>query len=204
MKKLILLFVTVLIPMGSTSEGKLTKKERKFAVNYLESSMKSIFKTIDGLSQEQWNFQASAETWSVAGACEHLFIAENAIYRNITENIIKNDKFKVTVPESERITDQQVINTISDRSPGRRVKTPPPFEPKGIFATPQDFMKAYKKARQKNIDFTKKSEDDLKAYYFDSPAGKISAYQWIILLSAHAERHLGQMKEVMANSDYPD
>lgn len=195
--------MTALAIINPAEEETLTKKERRFAIKYLESSMKDIFKSIEKLTPEQWNYQATPDSWSVAGVCEHLLIAEKNIHQNITQNIIKNEKFRVIIPEGKRISDQTVIDIISDRSPEKRVKTPPPFEPKGLVDSPKDFMAKFKAARQTNIDFTKTSQDDLKAYYFDSPAGKISAYQWIILLSAHAERHHKQMKEVMNNQGFP-
>jgi len=195
--------MTALTIINPVEEETLSKKERRFAIKYLESSMKDIFKSIEKLTPEQWNYQASSDAWSVAGVCEHLLIAEQAIHQNITQNIIKNEEFRVIIPEASRISDQTVIDIISDRSPGKRVKTAPPFEPKGLVDSPKDFMTKYKAARQINIDFTKNSQDDLKAYYFDSPAGKISAYQWIILLGAHAERHHKQMKEVMDNQGFP-
>ncbi|OEK01916.1 hypothetical protein BFP97_10485 [Roseivirga sp. 4D4] len=203
MKKLVVLMMTALTMISPVEKETLSKKERKFATKYLESSMKDIFKSIKNLTPEQWNYQASPDSWSVAGACEHLLIAEQAIHQNITQNIIKNEKFRVIVPEATRVSDQTVIDIISDRSPAKRVKTAPPFEPKGLVKSPEDFIAKFKAARQINIDFTKSSQDDLKAYYFDSPAGKISAYQWIILLSAHAQRHHKQMKEVMENQGFP-
>lgn len=203
MKKVVTVLMASLAIFTPIEEGKISKKERKYAIKYLESSMQGVFKTIKGLSKEQWNYQATPESWSVAGACEHLFIAEQTIGKNVSENIIKNESFRVVIPESERITDQGVIDFIRDRSPSKRVKTPPPFEPKGLFDTPADFIEQYKAARQKNIEFTQTTDAELKSYYFDSPAGKISAYQWLILLSAHAERHTAQMKEVKEDSGFP-
>lgn len=195
--------MTSLAIISPVEKETLTKKERKFAVKYLESSMKDVFKTIKNLSPEQWEYQASPDSWSVAGACEHLLIAEQAIHQNITQNVIKNEKYRVIVPEATKVSNQTVIDIISDRSPAKRVKTAPPFEPKGLVDSPEDFIKKFKAARQRNIDFAKTSQDELKAYYLDSPAGKISAYQWIILLSAHADRHRGQMEEVMDHNGFP-
>lgn len=101
------------------------------------------------------------------------------------------------------MTAEEVISFITDRSPDKRVKTAPPFEPTGAISGPADFMQQYRAARQRLMDFVENTDAALKDYYWDSPAGKISAYQWLILASAHAERHLDQMKEVMAESGFP-
>ncbi len=204
MKKLVLIIAAALAPFTFPNGGKVSKKEKAFAIKYMESSMKDIFKSIKGLSAEQWNYKASESSWSVAGTCEHLFIAEQAIGQNVKNNIIKNESFRLTIPESEKITDKQVIEKISDRTPANRVKTAPAFEPKGMFSSPKEFIAKYKEARKQNIEFLKNTEDELKAYYFESPVGKISAYQWLLLLSAHAERHHRQMKEVISATNFPN
>ena len=191
------------MPFSGSTDHTLSKKERKVAVNLLESSMKDIFKTIEKMSLEQWNYQFSKDSWSVAGTCEHLFIAENAIYNNISQNVISDEKNRNNVQPGEKVTDEQVIDKISDRTPANRVKTAEPFEPKGMFASPKEFIENYKAARLKTIAFVETTDSALKEYYQQSPAGNISAYQWMLLLGAHANRHHGQMKEVMADQSFP-
>lgn len=183
------------------ADGTLNKKERKFAVNQLEASMQKLFKNIEGMSEAQWNYTPADGGWSVAGACEHLLVAEQSTYALITQKILPDESLK-EVP-STLMTDQQVIDFIRDRSPERRVKTVPRFEPKGLLKSPADFKAKFKEARQKHIEFAQESDDAVKSYFFDSPAGKISAYQWLLVASAHSERHLAQMKEVMKDSAYP-
>ncbi len=179
----------------------MTKKERRNTAKYLKKAMEQIFKTIENLTEEQWNYQASAESWSVAGACEHLLIAEHATLR-LVQNKIQTDEYKNAIGE-RIISDDEVITFIRDRSPERRVKTLQPFEPKGNLKTPQDFIQQYRMARQATIDYLETTNDDLKSYYYTGPAGTISGYQWIILMAAHSERHWEQMKEVMEHSNYP-
>lgn len=191
----------VLSMYHTPAEGMLSKKERKFAVNYLESSKKDLFSGIRNLTQEQWNYTPTDGGWSIAGACEHLLVAEQATYLLITQKILNNEGLKAS-PEVH-ITDQQVIDFIRDRSPERRVKTAARFEPKGALSSPEAFIRQFTKARAQQIDFTKNSKDDMKAYFFESPAGKISAYQWLLLAAAHSERHFAQIQEVMQDANYP-
>lgn len=201
MKKLILLMSAFLALSHSLDEGTLNKKERKFATKYLESSMRQLFKGIENLTAEQWNYTPPDGGWSIAGACEHLLIAEQSTHMLITQKILTNDALKEA--PANPITDDEVIEFIRDRSPERRVKTAPSFEPKGILKSPADFIEQFKAARQRHIDFTKTSTANMKDYYFESPAGKISAYQWLLVAAAHSERHFAQMQEVMQNANYP-
>lgn len=201
MKKLILLVSALFTLYHAPAEGKLNKKERKFATSYLESSMKALFKGIRHLTPEQWNYQPANGGWSIAGACEHLMVAEQSTHMLITQKIITNEALKAA--PGILITDEQVIDFIRDRSPENRVKTAPPFEPKGTLTSPEDFIEKFKTARQQHINFAKTSEADMKSYFFDSPAGKISAYQWLLVAAAHSERHFAQIKEVMDDTSYP-
>ncbi len=185
----------------SPGEGTLNKKERKFAAKYLESSMKQLFKGIEDLTSEQWNYVPADGGWSIAGACEHLLIAEQSTHMLITKKILTNAALK-EAPVNP-ITDEQVIEFIRDRSPDRRVKTASPFEPRGNLKSPADFIEQFKAARSQHIDFAKTSTAHMKDFFYDSPAGKISAYQWLLVAAAHAERHFAQMQEVMQDANYP-
>jgi hypothetical protein len=201
MKKMMLLMSALFTMYHPPADGTLNKKERKFAVNHLEVSMQKLFKSIEGLNEAQWNYAPDDGGWSIAGACEHLLVAEQSTYMLITQKILGDESLKEA--PSTLMTDQQVIDFIRDRSPERRVKTAPRFEPKGLLKSPADFKAKFKAARQKHIEFAKESDDAVKSYFFDSPAGTISAYQWLLVASAHSERHLAQMKEVMRDSAYP-
>jgi len=190
----------VLIPWMA-GDG-LNKKERKYATNYLEDSKVDVFNTIRTLTQEQWNYKPSEDSWSIAGICEHLLIAERSTYNLVTAKIITDENNR-QIEESQKVTNEEIIAKIMDRSPEARVKTPAPFEPKGAIASPNEFIQAYTEARDKNQVYLKQTEDELTSYYFDGPAGRTSAYQWFIILGAHAQRHLLQIQEVMQDHNYP-
>ena len=183
------------------NSGTPTKKERKFVTKYMEASMDKLFEGIEDLDEAQWNFTPADGGWSVAGVCEHLLIAENGFYSLIEKRIL-TDEANRSQPD-KLVSNQEVIDFIKDRSPSQRVQTAPPFEPSGSLNSPEEFMVQYKEARTKLIEYIKTTEAELKGYYWQSPAGKISAYQWLILASAHTERHFAQMKEVMAEKGFP-
>ena len=203
MKHIVMLFTALTLGLTPYNTGELSKKERKQATRLLENSMKDLFKGIKDLSEAQWNYKPADGRWSVAETCEHLLIAEKGFYPLITQRILTNEAFREAPVESERITDQQVIDKISDRSPENRVKTTPQAEPKGHVKSRDEFMTAYETTRQKLVDYANTSDAALKSYYFQSPAGKISAYQWLLLAGAHTQRHFAQIKELMEDPGYP-
>lgn len=181
----------------------LSKKEIKYTTNYLDSSMSLAFSAVEDLSQEQWTFQSDAESWSIAGICEHMLIAEKNILFLIQNKII-TDATNRQYDEGDLISNEDIIVGLKDRGEGKRRKTNERFEPTGALKTPAQFMTEYRAARRATMDFVKNTDVDLNAYYWPSPLGdKLSAYQWTILLSAHAERHTAQIIEVQSSPNYP-
>lgn len=201
--KTISLLALALVITSAAPNRSLSKKEIKYTTNYLDVSMSLAFSAIENLSQEQWNYQPDAETWSIAGICEHLLIAEKNLLVLIQNKII-TDEANREVDEDDLITNEEIIVGLKDRGEGKRRKTNERFEPTGALKTPAQFMAEYKEARTATIDFVKNTNVDLNAYYWASPLGnKLSAYQWTILLSAHAERHTAQIVEVQSTANYP-
>lgn len=192
-----------LILISASSNRSLSKKEIKYTTNYLNTSMDLAFSAVENLSQEQWTYQPDAESWSIAGICEHMLIAERNILVLIQNKIIA-DEANREVDENKLISNEEIIVGLKDRGEGKRRKTNERFEPTGALKTPEQFMTEYKAARKATMDFVKNTDVDLNAYYWPSPLGDhLSAYQWTILLSAHAERHTAQIVEVQSAVNYP-
>lgn len=201
--KSISLFVLALVLTSATSDNPMSKKEVRYATKYLDTSMSIAFSAVENLTQEQWNFQADAESWSIAGICEHLLIAEKNVLGLIQNKIIA-DEANRQVDESKLITNDQLIAGLKDRGEGKRRKTPERFEPTGALKTPAQFIEEYQAARKITAEFLKNTDVDLLDYYYPSPLGDpLSAYQWTILMSAHTERHTAQIVEVQSSENYP-
>lgn len=192
-----------LVLTSAGSNRSLSKKEIRYTTGYLDSSMSLAFSAVENLSQEQWTYQPDPETWSIAGICEHMLISEKNVLILIQNKII-TDEANRSVDEADLITNEELIVGLKDRGEGKRRKTNERFEPTGALKTPAQFMNEYKAARKATMDFVKNTDVNLNAYYWASPLGnKLSAYQWTILLSAHAERHTAQIVEVQSTVNYP-
>jgi hypothetical protein len=49
-----------------------------------------------------------------------------------------------------------------------------------------------------------KNTAGLRGHAIDGPAGgKWDAYEWVLLIAAHSERHTKQIEEVKANPNFP-
>jgi len=53
------------------------------------------------------------------------------------------------------------------------------------------------------INFVKTTPDDLRNHIVTMPFGSLDDYQMVLFIGAHTNRHVAQMKEVMADPNFP-
>jgi hypothetical protein len=199
MKKIFLPLVMLLSLSFTTSDSSLTKSERKFAIEQFKNSKNHLLSAIKGLSAAQLNFKASPESWSIAECTEHIAISETLLY-GMFEGVLK-----VPAEPGKRsevkMTDEQVVALITDRT--TKIKTQEPFKPTGKFGSHEGTVKEFVTKRDEHIKYVKKTKDDLRNRYQQLPFGTIDAYQLIIFIAGHTERHTKQIEEVKANANFP-
>ena len=69
--------------------------------------------------------------------------------------------------------------------------------------SPADSLKHFTESRAKTLAFLKETKG-LRDHAIDSPLGKkLDAYQWVLFIAAHSERHTKQINEVKADPNFP-
>jgi hypothetical protein len=199
MKKIFLPVVILLMLSFTTSKTSLTKSERKFAIEQFKNSKKHLLDEIKGLSAAQLNFKASPESWSVAECTEHIALTENALF-GMFEGTLKTQADPSKRSEV-KMTDEQVIALVTDRT--TKVKTQEQFVPSGKFGSHEATVKEFVNKRNEHIKFIKQTDEDLRNRYQQLPFGTIDAYQLVLFIAGHTERHVKQIEEVMANANFP-
>jgi hypothetical protein len=176
----------------------LTQADKDRAKQYLESTKKNIQEATKGLSEAQWNFKPAPDRWSVAQVMEHIAAAEDFIRGNITEKVM------TAPPDASRDikkTDEAVLAMIPDRS--HKAQAPEPLVPSNRYGSPEGSLKHFLEARATTEAFLKNTPD-LRAHAADSPLGmKLDAYEWVLFIAAHSDRHTKQILEVKADPNFP-
>ena len=54
------------------------------------------------------------------------------------------------------------------------------------------------------MEFVASTDADLRNHYAQLPFGTIDAYQSLIFMSGHTERHILQIKEIMEDDNFPE
>jgi DinB superfamily len=198
MKKVSLLCCALLIVATAAFGDSLTPADRERGEKYLEQTRDGIVAATKGLSPAQFNFKPAPDRWSIAEVLEHITLAEDFILQNITTKIMQ-----APAGAADRDTaklDAMVVAMIPDRS--HKAQAPGPLVPTGRW-TPAASLDHFLNSRAKTIAYLE-STPDLREHVVDSPLKQpLDAYEWLLFISAHSERHTKQILEVKADPNFP-
>lgn len=200
MKSLLLLCILPVLfsSFTITNKTELTEAERKFAADHLTKTKNDLLNAVQGLSEAQLNFKPAADRWSVLECVQHITLSSNGLFgfEQQTLKAPNDSNFKPTV------TDEQFIEMIQDRS--HKAQAPEPFKPvNSPYKTLDETLNAFTGARDSLITYVQTTNDDLRAHIAQLPFAKVDAYQIILLISAHTNRHTQQLNEVKADANFP-
>ena len=179
----------------------LSPAEREAALNSLQATHDAFLKSIAGLSEKQWRFKPAPDRWSVAEVSEHIAVSESTIFGLIQSKFMTSP----AAPEKRAEVagkDETVLKMVPDRS--HKVQAPEFLKPTNRWATEAELTKAFDDSRKATMDYVRTTNDDLRDHFGPHPLlGTLDAYQWILLISAHSERHTKQIEEVKADPNFP-
>lgn len=176
----------------------LSAADKEKGLQYLEKTKKDVLDATKGLSAAQWNFKPAPDKWSVAEVVEHIAAAEDLLRGMTAEQAMKGP----AAPDRDlKKTDDAVLAMIPDRS--HKAQAPEPLKPTNRFGSPEGTLKHFVESRAKTEEFLK-TTPDLRMHTMDSPLGmKLDAYEWVLFIAAHSERHTKQILEVKADPNFP-
>jgi hypothetical protein len=200
MKRLLVAICTsALFALPGLRAESLSKEEIQRAVDYLEKTRAGVEAATKGLSEAQWNFKTAPDRWSVAQVAEHIAAAEDMLMGMIQTQVMAAPAR--AEKEDVKAIDDFVVQAIPDRSQKR--KAPEPLIPTNRFSSPKESLEHFEASRANTIDFLKNTAG-LRDHAIDSPLGKkLDAYEWVLFIAAHSDRHTKQMLEVKADPNFP-
>jgi len=176
----------------------VTPAEKDKALAYLESTKKDVLDATKNLSTAQWNFKAAPDRWSIAECMEHIAAAEDYIRGSVESGVMKAP----AVPGRDTAAiDAGIIANVPERK--TKFQAPEAIKPTNRFGSPQAAIDHFVDSRATTETFLK-TATGLRDHVADSPNGqKWDAYEFILLIAAHSERHTNQIKKVKADPNYP-
>lgn len=192
--------IAILGLVAFQADPTISRKERKTAAGFLRESEKNVMKALGNLSEEQLKFKPGPDKWSVQDCMMHIAASEKMLWGMVEQSIkaAANPEKRSEV----KWTDEQVMKNIEDRS--TKVKTFPPLEPPNTgYRNIDEAVASFRENRGKLIDYVKSTQEDLRNHVSALPVGSFDAYQMILFIGAHSNRHVIQMREVMNDPAFP-
>jgi hypothetical protein len=179
----------------------LSQGDRGFAMSHLHASRKLFLDSIAGLSESQWKFKPAPDRWSIAECAEHITLSQDSLFQFVTGKVLKSPAKTVTRTE-DRSEDEAVIRLVRDRS--HKAQAPEDLQPAGRWPAREALIKHFKESRDRIIAYVENTQEDLRRHFAPfPPLGELDAYQWILFLSAHTERHVEQINDVKSDPRFP-
>ena len=168
--------------------------ERQRLLAHLELTESWLESELSGLSPAQLSFQMTPDSWSIAQVVEHLAIAEPQYWDRVLESM----KHPPTTEKIET-TDAAILWYGIDRT--ERTKTGEARVPNGTFKSAADSLASFRKLRSVIRDYARTTQDDLRSHKLQG--GGMDVYQWVLMISTHAQRHILQIREIKGQARYP-
>lgn len=196
----ILLTLLVISGLAETPPGStISQKERKYAVEHFKATKVDVLKSVKDLKDDQLNFRAAADQWTIKECIFHIAISEKKLW-DLLETTMKapaNPEKRAEI----KMTDDQLVKMMGDRS--LKVKTKEKFEPKNApYQTLEEALSDFKDNRTNHIKYVKSTTEDMRNHVAQLSFGWLDCYQLCLMISAHSDRHTQQINEVKANSGY--
>jgi DinB superfamily len=189
-----LLPLCLLVLATSAFAGPMTPGDRQRLVAHLELTEAWLVSEVDGLSPAQLAFRPSPDAWSVKDVVEHLGIAEPQYWTQVQDSL----KQPATGYKPET-TDAAILWYGIDRT--NRAKTGEARVPDGRFKTVGEALAAFRALRLTMLEQARTTQDDLRGRKLVD--GNMDLYQWCLMISTHAQRHILQIREIKASAGYP-
>lgn len=200
MKKSVVFLSLLLLFAFKTRESSLTQQERDYASKFLKETQQGVFDSIKDLSEAQLKFKPAPDKWSVEECVKHIAISEQNLWQMVEGSLKQpvNGEKRSDI----KLTDEQLVKGTEDRA--NKVKTFDALKPENTpYNSLSDALASFKENREKLVAFVNESKEDLRNHVSALPMGTYDAYQLILLIAAHTNRHTQQIEEVKADAGFP-
>ncbi|RYY55156.1 MAG: DinB family protein [Chitinophagaceae bacterium] len=186
---------------GTLTDNTLTKDERKNAVTLLKETRGKVSAAANGLSAKQLDWKPSPGSWSINECLAHIALTENVLWQQLETGLKArpNPDFR----DSIRLKDAEIQPMMTDRTT-KRSASEALLPQNAPWKTAAAAINEFKKQRSDHIRYVRNTTEDLRNHVLHIPGGAyIDAYQMILLMNGHAERHYKQIEAIRAEPGFP-
>ena len=184
----------LLLTSAQAAAAQITQTERERLVAHLEMTSAWFLDEVSSLSEAQLDFKPSPRFWSIRQVIDHLVVVGQIYWDDLQKGL--KTPMRDRAPASG---DAEILWYGIDRS--YRETALAPENPRGQLPDLQTALATYRKHHVRLHDYAKTTNDDLRKRYVERQ--RSDAYQWVLLISTHEQRHILQIREIKADQKYP-
>jgi uncharacterized damage-inducible protein DinB len=173
----------------------MSKEDRQHVIAHFELTEGWLADEVTGLSAAQLNYRYAPGKWTILDVVEHLTLAEPMYWSGLQKSL----KEPPAKPKQPSATDADMLWYGIDRT--ERQKTQAVEEPAGKLKDVQEGVARFRKLRAEMLAYARTTDDDLRSHLFTDWG--VDAYQGLLGISTHAQRHILQIREIKAQPGFP-
>jgi hypothetical protein len=186
--------IVLLLSSGGSAAAQMTALERQRVVAHLDQTSAWLLDEVSGLSPAQLAFKPSADAWSILEVLDHLVVVGPIYWKDLQAAVASPPR-----RGASSNADVDILWYGIDR--GNREQAIPGEVPKGAVQSLADALAGYRRDHDRLTEYARTTRDDLRAHYV--PRQGCDAYQWLLLISTHEQRHVLQIREIKRHAAFP-
>ncbi|MEK7405538.1 MAG: DinB family protein [Acidobacteriota bacterium] len=172
----------------------LTRLERQRLVAHLEMTGSWLVDEVSGLAPAQLQFRPAPGAWNIMEVVEHLAVAEPIYWRQLHEAMKTPPRARARPVSEAGILWYGIDRT--QRQPAVAAE-----EPKRQLQDLGAGLDALHKLHREMLEYVRTTAEDLHSHIVEREGS--DAYEWFLLISTHAQRHILQIREIKAHPRFP-
>jgi hypothetical protein len=172
----------------------MTQGDREDLVSHLQMTESWLVDEVSTLSPAQLTFRMAPEKWTIAEVVEHLVIADPTYWQLFQEGMNQPPKRL-----EKQATDADVLWYGVNRT--QHQKTEPRKDPKGQAIEIRQAVNSFRKLHSMMLDYARTTDQDLRGHAVQEWG--VDAYQCLLEISTHTQRHILQIREIKADPGFP-
>lgn len=175
----------------------MTDQDREHLLVHFEMTGQMLAEEVRGLSPAQLEYKSSPDRWSIRECVSHLAVAEPDYWRDLQKAVKASPDMK---DKKSVATDADIMWYGIDRMV--HTKTGGGHEKVDTYKNMDEALGKFQALHATMIAYIKTTDDDLRAHSFGEKE-VIDCWQWMLEISTHAERHIQQIREIKADTNFP-
>jgi hypothetical protein len=172
----------------------MTQRDRENLISHLQMTEGWLADEVSKLSPAQLNFRMAPGKWTVAEVVEHLVIADPT-YWQLFQDGMKQAPRRL----EKQATDADVLWYGINRT--QHQKTEPRKDPKDQAIDIRRALDSFRKLHSMMLDYARTTDQDLRGHTVQDWG--VDAYQCLLEISTHTQRHILQIREIKADPGFP-